>query len=697
MSVQRPSDTNDRNSPVTLRPRPSTITGIDDSIIIDDLSLSLSLSPFPVTTQSSKMASTVPSHTTESVSDRKKSREMAEARQSGAMAPEVDVKTGNMINPHNPDFITKRPWYLGGSDAGPSLDHQTVDKDAKDRVLLSMSSADHLVKEERRRLKQQQSRGKLEAGMWVEALKYNKGTYKMCQISKISKKGTQFDLKYEDGTVERKVKFKASKKKLFSTKPRIRMTKTGVRTVQVDTSVHGHETYDSKRDKYHGYDHDSHTKRIEKTFQDREAMRKQRREKEKKERALNPEKDDEKEKEINSDSDLDSDVEDDDSDDEFVQKDEDDRGFTTRLARQGGVGGAQMKVTARNLRIREDTAKYLRNLDPNSAYYDPRSRSMRDNPNPEIPAEEAQFAGDNFARISGDAVNFAQTQLFAWDASTQSRTDALHPQANPSQVELLKKKFQDKSSQIAIQKKRAVLDKYGGSEYLDGSGGLASVVEKKSTKKDDFRKIRFGVSTVNQEYSRDGRLLKGASAKPKQVPLKSKYEEDICPNGHTDVWGSYFHISAFQWGFADDHSLIKNSFGTGENGRRANDRAHALQYGTGAAGSAALEQARGMLKAIPKGNQSGNSSNNAPSSRSKLYGEADQGATFDKDKLKKALEEFDRKDDEEKKNDSRKRKYNSVESNVDVTEEQMEAYRLRKERSADPMSQINSDELLDYK
>ena len=75
-----------------------------------------------------------------------------------------------------------------------------------------------------------------------------------------------------------------------------------------------------------------------------------------------------------------------------------------------------MKVTARNLRIREDTAKYLRNLDTNSAYYDPKSRSMRDNPNPEIPPEELQFAGDNFARNTGDVVQLAETQLFAWDA-----------------------------------------------------------------------------------------------------------------------------------------------------------------------------------------------------------------------------------------------------------------------------------------
>eukprot|EP00980_Cylindrotheca_fusiformis_P021169 scaffold8136_cov127-Cylindrotheca_fusiformis.AAC.9 len=640
------------------------------------------------------MSSAAPSHVTETISDRKKSREMAEARQSGAVAPAVDVKTGNMINPHNPDFITKRPWYLGNNDDGPSLDHQTVDKDAKERVLLSMSAADQLVKEERQRLKEKEKKGKFEVGMWVEALKNNKAPYRICQIIKIAKKGTQFDLKFEDGTIERKVKFKPSKK-LFS-KPRIRMTKKGARSMEVDTTKHGHETYDSKRDKYHGYDYETHTKRVEKTFQEREEIRKQLREKKKKEQASNPDAPETKEKEALSDSDLDSDVESgDDSDDEFVQRDEDARVLTTRLARQGGVGGAQMKVTARNLRIREDTAKYLRNLDPSSAYYDPKSRSMRDNPNPDIPSEEAQFAGDNFARISGDAVNLAQTQMFAWDAAEKSGRDELHPQANPSQVELLKKKFQDKSSQLAVQKKRKVLDKYGGQEYLDGTGGLATAVEGQKSS-EETRKIRFGVSTVNQEYSRDGRLLKGASAKPKQVALKSKYEEDVYINGHYTVWGSYFHLGAFEWGYADDHSLIRNSFCTGENGRRANDEAHALRYGTGQAGSAALAQARGMLKAIPEAQRQQDGSNfQPPSSRSKMYGEADQKASIDQEEVKKAMEKYDKQQEEG--GDGKKRKYNSVESNVDVTEAEMEAYRLRKGRSADPMAKISSEELLDYK
>jgi hypothetical protein len=46
------------------------------------------------------------------------------------------------------------------------------------------------------------------------------------------------------------------------------------------------------------------------------------------------------------------------------------------------MGGAT-RMSVRNLRIREDTAKFLFNLDPNSAHYDPKTRSLRSNPNPE--------------------------------------------------------------------------------------------------------------------------------------------------------------------------------------------------------------------------------------------------------------------------------------------------------------------------
>ncbi len=56
----------------------------------------------------------------------------------------------------------------------------------------------------------------------------------------------------------------------------------------------------------------------------------------------------------------------------------------------------------RNLRIREDTAKYLLNLDVKSAYYDPKSRSMRENPLPSGGEDYNTFRGDNVYVGSGD-------------------------------------------------------------------------------------------------------------------------------------------------------------------------------------------------------------------------------------------------------------------------------------------------------
>ncbi len=655
---------------------------------------------------------------TESISDRKAARELAEARASGAVAPAVDINTNKIINPHNPEFITKRPWYLGGNDQGPSLDHQALDPNSGgDKAFLSMKSADFLLQEERRREKEKRQKQQFEVGMWVEALKGNKGAYKICQITKLAKKNTVFDLKYEDGSIETKVKFKPKKSKgMF--KPRIRMTRSGNRSMKIDTNKFGTESYDAKRDKYFGYDADSHTKKVEQVFAEREQMRRKLREERKRQREQETKSDNNNNNNNNSnknnnpdgkkqlsdvDSDVDSDVENsgDESDDEFAQTEE--KLFTTRLARQGGVGGAQMKVTARNLRIREDTAKYLRNLDTNSAYYDPKSRSMRDNPNPERNPDELLFAGDNFARISGDAVRLAETQLFAWDAANKGVAE-LHPQANPSQAELMKKKFKTKSAELQLQKKKKVLAKYGGQEYLDGSGGLAGALEEKkrpaaqaSTVQD--RKIRFGVSTVSEEYSLDGRVLKGNAKQQTMVAQKSKYQEDIFTNGHSTVWGSFFHIGAFAWGYADDHSLIKSSYCTGLVGRKANDEANEMRYGTGLAGSAALAQARGMLKAQSKTTASSETnavSKEPPSSRSKLYGEADPKAQLDQSKVKAALEKLD-KQQHQANNSNNKRKYNSMNAETDVTEEEMEAYRMRKEMRSDPMAKISSDEILEYK
>ena len=646
----------------------------------------------------------VPTHTTESIADKRKQRELLEARQAGTAAPEIDASTGAIINPHNPEFITRRPWYLGGGDAGPSLDHQADQRAIADRVGISLAASEALVASERRRVKEEVKRakeGRLRAGMWVEALRYNRKPYLMCQVIKVKSIKSnsnigivEVDLKYEDGTVEKKVK-------VVPGSARVKATKTGARSFDIDHSIVGKATYDSKRDAWHGYEVDELTRKNTEKFQTRDALRKKLREEEEQQHKEGKGQTNGKDSKDNhgsdSDSDYDSDEGGDSSEDEFVQNDEDDKMFTSRLARQGGVGGAQMKVTARNLRIREDTAKYLRNLDCNSAYYDPKSRSMRDNPNPEMSREDALFVGDNFTRVSGDAVALAETQLFAWEASDKG-VQEIHPQANPSQAEMLKKQYKEKSSELKARQKRAVLDKYGGAEYLDGTDGLGSAKESNasSTKVngnyvEDNKKVRFGESHVAEQYTREGRMVKGSNAKMR-VNQKSKYEEDVFSNGHKVVWGSYFHKGAFRWGYADDHSLMKNSYFTGENGRRANDESNEMRYGSGIAGSAAIAQARAMLSAVPRSEQS----NSAPTpfNSSALYGEADANIALDSEKVHEAKKKL--KESEQTQNDDRKRKYNSVGADVDVTAEDMEAYRMTKGRTDDPMAKLGSDELLEY-
>jgi Pre-mRNA splicing Prp18-interacting factor len=96
-------------------------------------------------------------------------------------------------------------------------------------------------------------------------------------------------------------------------------------------------------------------------------------------------------------------------------------------------GGATGSV--RNLRIREDTAKYLLNLDPKSAHYDPKSRSMRADPTPDKAPEEKTFAGDNALRTSGDEFEFWQ-RVTAHTVAEGEKGSAAHLQARTARSPL---------------------------------------------------------------------------------------------------------------------------------------------------------------------------------------------------------------------------------------------------------------------
>ena len=205
---------------------------------------------------------------------------------------------------------------------------------------------------------------------------------------------------------------------------------------------------------------------------------------------------------------------DDDDDDDFGSSDESERdndeanADEDKYAEGMDVAGQRMdaktRVTVRNLRIREDTAKYLMNLDVDSAYYDPKTRSMREAPVADVRPEDAIFAGDNFTRNSGGAAEVQRLQLFAWQS--EQRGNDVHVNSNPTQSHLLHKEFLEKKAALKDTSAASILQKYGGEKYLETAP----------------RELLGGQTEDYIEYSRSGQVIKGRE----RAKAKSKYEED---------------------------------------------------------------------------------------------------------------------------------------------------------------------------
>ena len=320
------------------------------------------------------------------MNDRAKARQVEEARKNGELPPDVD-NDGNLINPHVPEYMSRAPWYLN-QEEGAGLKHQ------KAQPIVTRNKQDFVS--------HQRTQG-IQGKTWA----------KLGLISKSRRGGVADD---DDGLS------RPSKKR-----SRSKMNQKGSkRTPQVpsfasssssssSTSNSAELTYDAKRDRYNGYNPELHFRNMEK-YNRAQAVRQKLKDEERAKLLL------EKQKKIieasklgnasammqdndsdgalsdtalgDSEDDLD-DEEEDDKDDDFKLKD-------GKAVLFGSTKGKTFhKMTERNLRIREHTAKYLLNLDPNSAHYDPKSRSMRSNPRPQDEAEDATYSGDNFVRHTG--------------------------------------------------------------------------------------------------------------------------------------------------------------------------------------------------------------------------------------------------------------------------------------------------------
>ncbi|XP_060076549.1 pre-mRNA-splicing factor SLU7-like [Ylistrum balloti] len=332
----------------------------------------------------------------------------------------------------------------------------------------------------------------------------------------------------------------------------------------------------------------------------------------------------------------------------------------------------KQRITVRNLRIREDTAKYLYNLDPNSAFYDPKTRSMRQNPfeNTSRDQSEVKFTGDNFVRFSGDAHEFSKKQVFAWDAY-ESGTE-VHLQADPTKLELLSKEVDKRKDTFKTTAKDSILAKYGGEEHLEAPS----------------KQLLLAQTENYVEYSRHGTIIKGQE----KGAIRSKYEEDMYNNNHTSVWGSYWKDG--RWGYKCCHSLVKEAYCTGEAGKEAAQNLLMIenQDNTGSeeeAPKSLLEQHQEKLKEKDKKKKKKKKKKKHKKRSSSSSSEEEDEDKVKERKLKEALkkeEDHQKKMEQLMKMDERKRPYNSMYSEAAPTEEEMEAWRLKQRRMDDPMS-----------
>ncbi|GLJ05215.1 hypothetical protein SUGI_0013910 [Cryptomeria japonica] len=519
--------------------------------------------------------------------DHRKQLELEEARKAGLAPAEVD-EDGKEINPHIPQYMSSAPWYLNAEK--PSLKHQRKWK-----------SDPHYSKD-------WYDRG----AKVYQADKYRKGACINC------------------GAMTHDVKS-------CMERPRKIGAKWTNKRIAPDEKVENFELdYDGKRDRWNGYDPATYAQVI-----DRYAAREEARIKYLKDQQLkkleqknnNPEK---------SGQDSDEDDEEDALKVDEAKVDESKQMDFAKVEKRVRTTGGGSTGTVRNLRIREDTAKYLLNLDVNSAHYDPKNRSMREDPLLDSDPNEKFYGGDNQYRITGQAQDFRQLNIHAWEAFEKGQD--IHLQAAPSQAELLYREFKIKKEKLKSQTKEDILRKYGN----------AASEDKLPTE------LLLGQSERQVEYDRAGRVIKGQE---KTAP-KSKYEEDLFINNHTSVWGSWW--KDHQWGYKCCKQTIKNS------------------YCTGLAGIEVTESASDLMKA--------NFMLKEAVEEKPLQHEVKNPATWgtdvtdnlllDKKRLAEALKQEDERKREEK--DERKRRYN-VSWNDEVTAEDMEAYRMKKVHHDDPM------------
>lgn len=392
--------------------------------------------------------------------------------------PEVD-EDGKMINPHIPQYISTTPWYYNTNH--PTLKHQTstMFSDRK-KQLAGIDAKKKLIK-----IKPKQTKWRKDSCENCGSLTHKK---RDCLVRQRRITARELNVTIGDD----------------------------IQIIQPDL------LFTAKRDQWQDDDGSTYSKVIERY----EKLQKMKHDKHKK--AI--------EKELQNDdtnnNNIQNTYQDSDTDNENNNNDDDnDLHDTGTLISNIDESNKQ---TVRNLRIREDTAKYLRNLDIDSSYYDPKTRVMRENPykDTSIPRID-NYKGDVELRSKGDVEELQRVEQFTKNITLYG--DEINLFSSPTLTEEKYREFL-KKKQITTALRQNELDKNYG------------IIENVST---------LPASVIFNQTDDDKILLKDSLQY--NIP-SSKYVENQLELNHTKIWGSYYDIEKRSWGYGCCYSLMRNSY-----------------------------------------------------------------------------------------------------------------------------------------
>ncbi|GAW81920.1 step II splicing factor [Plasmodium gonderi] len=470
--------------------------------------------------------------------DKKKEKELNEARKAGKIEALKDEE-GNDINPHMPQYIIKAPWYL--NQTKPGLKHQRYKGTDKVKIEEERNKKIYIKKNVKNNTDFCKNCGSLahKEKNCLERTRKKKINFVnkdndndfLCVTQDLGYDGNRdrwvgynpnnFEYIYKEyeKIAEEKKKRKAEELKKKYEKKSIKKKK---RNVDKERQGGGGIDDAEDADKRDGNRKNNNTEGTNHNM-------------------------DNKNEEDNSESDIEEDEEGEEEEEEEEDGMQDDEGKETadELKEDGvknnGSSNNNMnkneknRNVARNLRIREDTAKYLYNLSLNSAFYDPKSRSMREDPfaniRKNLGEDENYYKGENYYNNTDEAIESKKLEIFAWE--TYKRGENVHFNAQPTQLELLYKEFLEKKKKLIKKKEEDILKTY---KCENMSTGL------KNHENEEEELIH---SEIYTEY----KPIDQIDTKTKKIKVLSKYEEDIHIFDHSSIFGSYYDKEKKKWGY----------------------------------------------------------------------------------------------------------------------------------------------------